>query len=111
MSTLIPGVAGEFSVSATTLEGTTGLPTDVKEYAGTTLVRETATVYGSWNGSSCAALGSYINDRPCDIKITNGAGAVQAETRNTYDAKGNPVTISKWTGSSWLNRYFPDYRP
>lgn len=65
----------------------------------------TTTVYGSWGGSSCAAVSSSINDRPCTITITNGSNTI-AQSHFTYDGVGNLTSKSVWTGKTsgtqWL---------
>lgn len=48
----------------------------------------TTSTYGNWNGSACVAIGSNINDKPCDVLTMAGTSSI-AETRYTYDSKGN----------------------
>jgi RHS repeat-associated protein len=74
------------------------------DFGATAFTYQTSTQYGSWNGSTCVPIGSYVYDRACDVKTTDGATPPNtlAETRNTYDAHGNLVTKSVWTGTTWL---------
>jgi YD repeat-containing protein len=71
---------------------------------------KTTITYGSWNGSSCAALSNYIYAVPCDVKIANNnTGVVVSETRYTNNADGKPAAVSRWTGATentWLTTTF-----
>jgi hypothetical protein len=75
-----------------------GLVTDDKEYnygvalgaapSSTYLVRETATTYGSYNGSGCTALGNGIVNKPCQVFVydwTSGSKATLASSTYSYD--------------------------
>ena len=75
------------------------------DFGATTPTMATSTTYGTWNGSACVAIGNYVYDRPCDAKTTDGAATPNtlSETRYTYDAHGNLLTKSVWTGTTWLN--------
>jgi RHS repeat-associated protein len=68
------------------------------------LLKQTLTTFGTWNGSSCVAIGSYINNRPCDQLEKMGTNVV-AEIRSSYDPHGNKLSSSAWTGSTWLTQY------
>jgi RHS repeat-associated protein len=63
------------------------------------------TTYGTWNGSSCVAIGNYIQNRPCDIKSYNGtsSGTLLSETRDTYDTHGGLTQSQQWTGTGWVS--------
>ena len=96
---------------------TYGLPTEVKQYdygaamppTGSPLT-DTITTYGTWNGSGCVAISSYINDRPCEVTVKNGTSIV-SDTRNTYDSKGNLTQTAKLaTGSTYVTQSFT-YNP
>src|SRR5262249_41629836 len=71
-----------------------GNPTDVYRYdwySGTTypLISHTATPAGSWNGSTCVAINTYIHDRPCYKNVYDGTGTIRSSEVFSYDAKGN----------------------
>jgi len=66
------------------------------------LLAKATTAYGSWNGSTCAPVGNFINSLPCDVVSTDGT-YVSSETRSTRDSHGNATTTAKWTGSTWLS--------
>jgi RHS repeat-associated protein len=61
----------------------------------------TTTTYGSWNGSTCVAIGNGVNNHPCDTITSDGTHTL-AENRNTYNSHGFPTQTQKWTGSQWL---------
>jgi YD repeat-containing protein len=110
-----------------------GLRTEVDQYAygngaPGSLLRKTLLTYGSWNGSSCVALGNNIVDRPCQSKVQDGGGHTLAQTNYSYDestptatsgvpqhvsvtgSRGNLTTISSLTaGSSFLSRHSTYY--
>jgi len=71
-------------------------------FGSATPYRTTTITYGSWNGTTCVALGNNINDTPCDVKTVDSASNILSETHNTYTAKGFLSTISNWTGTRWL---------
>jgi len=96
-----------------------GNVTDVTEYdfggSGSSFENRTDITYGSWNGGSCAAIGSYINNRVCESKTISGTGAVMADTRNTYDSHGNLLTTASLvsggtSGGLYLSKSFT-YNP
>jgi len=78
-----------------------------------TLVSTTNTVYGTWNGSSCTALGNYITDKPCYIRVVPGSGS-PAYTSLTYfvnSTAGHPTEIERWvSGTSYLDTSYT-YNP
>lgn len=84
-----------------------GLVTDDKEYnfgvpvgsaPGTTnLVLETATTYGSYNGSGCTALGNEIVNLPCQVIVsdwTSHSAVTLASSSYTYDGSTPTPTSS-----------------
>ena len=83
-----------------TLYNVAGMPTDVKRYdfgagmpASGTILSETITSYGTWNGASCVALSGYIYDHPCEVKVQGPSGLL-SDKRNTYDIHGNLTLTS-----------------
>ncbi len=89
-----------------TAYNSSGLVTDDKEYdygvttgavPGTShLVKETATTYGSFNGSGCTALGNSIIGKLCQVTVkdwTSGTATTIATTSYTYD-QGTLTTTS-----------------
>lgn len=84
------------------------IPTEIDSYdfgAGTP-AKKVLTPTGSWNGSSCAAIGSNILDRPCEINVMDSGNNVYSSTALTYDAKGNATAVSRYTGSRWLTTQY-----
>jgi YD repeat-containing protein len=70
--------------------------------------RGRSTTFGSWNGSQCTAIGSHINNRPCDVVTTDGTNNL-SESRFTYNSQGFLATKTVWTGSAWLTtNYAPN---
>lgn len=61
----------------------------------------TTTTYGSWNGSSCVAVGSNIVNKPCDVSISDGTYTL-SHVRYTYSSEGFKTQIQQWTGLTWL---------
>lgn len=64
--------------------------------SSTYLVRQTATSYGSYNGSGCSILGNNIFNRPCQVVIydlTSGSAVTLASSTYTYD-QGSVTTTS-----------------
>ena len=92
-----------------------GLPTDEKQYdygaamppTGAPLA-ETVTTYGSWNGSGCSTIQTFINDRVCEQKTyTAGQSTPTSDQRNTYDANGNLTqTATLTTGTTYVTKSF-----
>jgi RHS repeat-associated protein len=72
------------------------------DFGATSPTVATTTAYGSWNGTACVAISSTVNNKPCQI-VTTQSGNTVAQSRFTYDSKGNLLTTYKWTGSSWLS--------
>ncbi len=72
------------------------------DFGGTSPVRAITTTYGTWSGSACVAIGSNINNKPCDVVTTQNGNTV-AESRFAYDSYGNLLTTYVWTGSAWLS--------
>lgn len=71
------------------------------DFGASSFDHQTTIAYGSWNGSSCVAVGSSIINLPCDVKTTDSASHTIAEVRYTYNSKGFNTQTQKWTGSSW----------
>jgi RHS repeat-associated protein len=71
------------------------------DFGATVPTLTTSSTFGSWNGSACVSIGSYIQNRQCDVKIVNGTNTI-SETRNTYDPHGGLTKSQQWTGSAWL---------
>ena len=71
----------------------------------------TTTTFGTWNGSSCAAIGNSINNKPCDVlkqAVSTTGNPTIAESRYTYDTRGNLLTTYLWTGTTWLSNTTPN---
>ena len=85
------------------------------DFGATSYTTKTTTTYGSWNGSSCASIGNYINDRPCDIvnqEVTGGHTYNISESRYTYNSTGSLLTTYLWNGLTWLSNSTPNsYNP
>lgn len=69
------------------------------DFGASSPVATTTTYYGTWNGSQCVAIGSYVNDKPCNTWSTDGTNTL-TNTLNSYDGKGNRLSASVWTGAS-----------
>jgi len=78
------------------------------DFGGTSPVRSTTITYGSCSASctgaspTISAVGSNVNNKPGRV-VTTQSGNTVAESRFTYDSKGNLLTAYMWTGSSWLS--------
>jgi RHS repeat-associated protein len=72
------------------------------DFGGATPTIATTTTYGTWNGTTCVAISSTINNKPCDV-LTTQNGANVAESRFGYDSLGDLLHTYVWTGSSWLS--------
>jgi RHS repeat-associated protein len=83
---------------------TYGNETTKKEYDwGQVNTRNTYTTYGSWNGSSCGAIGNSINDHPCSVVIQDAAANTLAAAYYTYSGAGHTTTTKKLvSGSNYL---------
>lgn len=66
-----------------------------------TIDNKTVITYGSWNGSTCVAVGSSIFNLPCEVKTTAGTNTL-SDARYTYSSKGFRTQAQNWTGSTWL---------
>jgi RHS repeat-associated protein len=84
-----------YTVAETTYD-TYGNVTDSKLFgtgsagsAPTHLLEDVISPVGTWTGSTCAAIGSNIQNRPCYINITDGAGNGVSSRVFSYDARGN----------------------
>ena len=96
--------------SDTFYDSTYGVPTSsaVYDFGGTTPVRTTVIGYGSFTGTSCAAI-SNIHDYVCLVitRSGGGTGPIVADHTNVYDSLGNLLTSSDWvSGSTWLSKTF-----
>src|SRR5207245_6438237 len=85
-------------------------PTEVDEYdfgsgAVGSLLRTTITSYGSWNGSSCVALGTTIRTRPCPVIVQDGSGHQASKTNFRYNTStGNLTDTDAWvSGTTYLS--------
>ena len=79
------------------------------DFGATSPTETIQTSFGSWNGSSCVGIGNYINDRPCEVAVSNGSVTL-SDTRFTYDSHGNPTQTQQWvTGSTWLTTSTAQY--
>jgi hypothetical protein len=63
----------------------------------------TTTVYGTWNGSTCASMstvnssiGAYMHAYPCTVTTVNSAGTTISQKRYTYNAGGHPTQTQTW---------------
>ena len=75
-------------------------------FGDSSFTTKTITTYGSWNGTTCGAISNSIHDRPCDVQSIDNASHTLAESRFTYNATGNVLTSSRWTGSTWISTTF-----
>jgi hypothetical protein len=79
------------SETATTYDQS-GNTTEVDSFGyGPVLLSKKIYAYGSWNGSKCdtsALSANSINNRICDVTITDGGSTVASHTRYTYTANG-----------------------
>jgi RHS repeat-associated protein len=86
---------------AETKYDTYGNVTEVKHYgvgatfppSGTPVV-DTTYVYGSWNGTSCAAISGFIRNRPCSITAVS-SGSTLSQARFTYNSAGHATQMSR----------------
>lgn len=75
------------------------------DFGASSYTLQTVTTYGSWNGSSCVAVGSSITNLPCDVVTTDGTHTL-AESHYTYNSSGFMTASSRWTGTTWLTTTF-----
>jgi YD repeat-containing protein len=71
-------------------------------FGDTAYTTKTTIGIGSWNGSSCVAVGSGIVNKACDVFTQDAAGDTISHVRYTYSPKGFPLTVNKWSGSIWI---------
>ena len=76
------------------------------DFGASNFTTKTAVTYGSWNGSSCAGVGSSIHSLPCDVLTTDSASHSLAETHYTYNSKGALTTLGRWSGTLWITTSF-----
>ena len=69
------------------------------------LVSTTTTTYGTWNGSTCVNIGSYIYSKTCEMKVIDSGAHTLADKRFSYDSHGNLLTSYLWNGSAWLSKH------
>src|SRR5208337_1979346 len=83
-----------------------GLPTEVDEYDwGPTLARKTMISY-DYN-TSCGVTNGAVVNLPCVVQVTNGGGALEAQTTNTYDKNGNlEIQTVNTSSSTHISRAF-----
>ena len=74
------------------------------DYGASTATLQTGISYGTWNGSSCVAIGSNIYDKVCHVWKGTPGGTGYYEVNIANSATGHPTQISQWTSSStpWL---------
>jgi RHS repeat-associated protein len=104
-----PGVKTTYSRTKQLFD-TYGNVTSIARYpfvaiGGGTPVETTTITYGSWNGSSCVAVGSGIVNKPCRITTTDNASHTLSDELHNYTAKGFPANVSHWSGSTWITSY------
>jgi YD repeat-containing protein len=77
---------------------------DSYDFGASSPTLKTSITYGSWNGSTCAAVGSSIVNLPCEVKTTDNATPANtiSDVRHTYGTKGFETTTSVWSGSQWF---------
>jgi RHS repeat-associated protein len=81
------------SSRATTLMDASGNVTQMNAYDfGGTLIRQTVTPVGSWNGSSCIAIANGIKDRTCYRNVYDSANNIKQSQAFTYDTHGNLIS-------------------
>jgi YD repeat-containing protein len=57
--------------------------------------------YGSWNGTSCVAIGNGVINKPCRV-TTVGAGSTIADVTYSYLSNGFLSGENHWSGTSWI---------
>jgi RHS repeat-associated protein len=73
------------------------------DFGASTATIQTQIVYGTWNGSTCVAIGNSILNRPCTVTVSSGSNQ-QALTRAAYTSKGNQTDLWKWvSGTTFLH--------
>jgi RHS repeat-associated protein len=90
----------------------------VYDFGATAPTMETvAGPYGyTWNGSTSSpncsvAIGSGVNNKPCQIQVQNGSGAQLRNTYFAYDAKGNVLSKATLVGGSTYLTTSATYNP
>lgn len=79
------------------------------DFGATSPTFQTTTTYGSWNSSTsqCASIGNNVNNKPCQIVMTNGNSTPNtiSISRFTYSPQGNLLTkyVSPNGGTSYLS--------
>src|SRR5208337_44569 len=84
-----------------------GLPTETDEYdfGGSTPTRKTIVSY-DYN-TSCGVTNGAVVNLPCVVQVTNGGGALEAQTTNTYDKNGNlEIQTVNTSSSTHISRAF-----
>jgi YD repeat-containing protein len=70
--------------------------------SGTNFVRSTTTEYGTYSGpidstdgGSCSTISTYIQNRPCRVKMVDSTGHILSEMVYQYDVYGNVTTMNR----------------
>lgn len=58
--------------------------------------------YGSWNGSSCVAIGNGITNKPCRVTTTDNASHTISDATYSYLSNGFLSGENHWTGTQWI---------
>ena len=81
------------SSHATTFLDSYGSVTQVNAYDfDGTLVRQTVTPIGTWNGTGCSAIGNGIQNRICYRNVYDGSSVIKRSEIFSYDNHGNLTT-------------------
>ena len=98
----VPGVANPSGV--VTFYDQYGNVTEVDRYDfGPTLVNKTITQYGTWNGSTCAAIGNHIQNKPCDVQVQDASSNVLSHSRFDYSSTGDMLhEYDYYTSTNYL---------
>jgi RHS repeat-associated protein len=99
---LINGMASSSRITKT-FDAYGNITSEAKyDFGASAYTTKTSTTFGSWNGTSCVAVSTTINNLPCDV-LSQGGGNNVSEVRYTYNVKGSLLTTYEWTGTSWLS--------
>lgn len=67
----------------------------------TTKLSSTQTLYGTYNGSGCSALGNpLITDQPCEVTTSGPTGTIVEQTTYVRNSAGHATQTSTLTGGS-----------
>jgi YD repeat-containing protein len=67
-----------------------------------TPVETTNIIYGSWNGSTCVAVGGGIINKPCSVIVRDAASNALSQDLYTYSAAGFMTTGQHFGGTQWI---------